>query len=344
MAEEAQNTNPATATTTPPPPPQASAGAEDSAIESILGINQKSTRDKTGLDVLIERSKETYEKLPMLEVIFDRYVRSISTSLRSLTADNVNVSLVSIKSIRFEDYINSVPMPAIMVIFQAVEWENLGLVTIDSNLTYALIDILLGGARNGKRVSLVDGRPFTLIEQEIVKNTTKVMLDDLSSAFNIVAPVSFRFERLENNPRFATITRPSNAVIMASVKINMNDSGGVAEFVLPYTTIEPVKELLLQMFAGEAIGNDDSWKITLSDEVKQSEVKISAELGKKNISLKELSSLKVGSTLILDKDREEPIKLTYRDIPIFMGKIGSFRKNYAVNISQKFERDIKNIF
>lgn len=325
--------------------PESSPAKEEEVLDSILGMNKAaSKKDKTGLDVLVERSKEAYEKLPMLEVVFDRYVRSMSTSLRSLTAENITVNLNNIKSIRFEDYINSVPVPSIIVIFQAVEWENLGLVVIDSNLVYSLIDILLGGARNNKRSNLTEGRPFTVIEQEVVKNTVKVLLDDLSSAFNIVAPVSFRFERLENNPRFATITRPSNAVIMTSIRINMNDIGGTAEFVLPYTTIEPVKELLLQMFAGETIGNDETWKLTLSDEVKQSSVKLDAELGTRKISMKELSSLKVGSTLILDKDKDEQIKVCYKDIPIFKGKIGSFRKSYAVNIEQKFERDIRNIF
>lgn len=81
----------------------------------------------------------------MLEIVFDRLVRLMTTSLRNFTSDNVEVSLDTISSIRFSDYLNSIPLPAILAVFRAEELDNYGLLTVDSNLIYSIVDVLLGG-------------------------------------------------------------------------------------------------------------------------------------------------------------------------------------------------------
>jgi flagellar motor switch protein FliM len=216
-------------------------------IDSLLGFGGGEGSAKSGIHALLDKALLSYERLPMLEIVFDRFVRTLSTSLRNFTSDNVEVSIDSITSMRFEDYLNSVPLPALLCIFQAVEWENFGIITIYSNLTYSMVDVLLGGGRTNRPVK-IEGRPFTTIEQDIIKSLTSVMLDDMSTSFNPLTPITFRYERLESNPRFASITRPSNAVILITLRVDMEDRGGKAEILLPYVTLDPVKELLVQLF------------------------------------------------------------------------------------------------
>ena len=111
----------------------------------------------------------------MLEIVFDRLVRLMTTSLRNFTSDNVEVSLDNISSIRFGDYLNSIPLPAILAVFRAEELDNYGLLTVDSNLIYSIVDVLLGG-RRGTAAMRIEGRPYTTIERMLVQRMVEVVL------------------------------------------------------------------------------------------------------------------------------------------------------------------------
>jgi len=332
MPEQEQN-KPAE---TQAPPPEQQSGAEgakalsQNEIDNLLGIG--SSEKKNGLQALLDKSTLSYERLPMLEVVMDRYVRMLSTSLRNYTSENVDVSIDSITSMRFEDYINTVPSPALLTVFQAVEWENFGLINIDSSFTYSMVDVLLGGGHAGRPLR-VEGRPYTTIEQDIAKNVIGLMLDDLSSAFNALTPATFRFERLESNPRFATITRPINPVILTSLKIEMDDRGGKVEIIIPYATIEPIKELLVQLFTGEKFGRDSIWESHLSKEVTSTMIEVEAVLDDKLLSLGDLASLKVGSTIMMNNSPNGDIQMRCRGIPMMSGRMGCVGNNIAVRVN-----------
>ena len=173
----------------------------------------------------------SYERLPMLEIVFDRLVRLMTTSLRNFTSDNVEVSLDRITSVRFGDYLNSIPLPAILGVFKAEEWDNFGLITVNSSLIYSIIDVLLGG-RRGQTAIRIEGRPYTTIETNLVKRMIEVVLADAELAFKPLSPVKFNIDRLETNPRFAAISRPANAAILVRLRIDMEDRGGNVELLL----------------------------------------------------------------------------------------------------------------
>src|SRR6266403_2422522 len=218
-------------------------------IDNLLGftVGDVNLDDHSGIRAIIDSAMVSYERLPMLEIVFDRLVRLMSTSLRNFTSDNVEVSLDQITSVRFGDYLNSIPLPAMLTVFKAEEWDNSGLMTIDSAMIYSIVDVLLGG-RRGTAAMRIEGRPYTTIERNLVERMVSVVLADLSAAFEPLSPVNFRFERLETNPRFATIARPANAAVLARMRVDMEDRGGRLELLLPYATLAPVRELLLQMF------------------------------------------------------------------------------------------------
>jgi flagellar motor switch protein FliM len=308
-------------------------------IDSLLGFGDGDGggRDSSGIRAIIDSALVSYERLPMLEVVFDRLVRLMTTSLRNFTSDNVEVSIDNITSIRFGDYLNSIPLPAMLSVFRADEWDNYGLCTIDSALIYSIVDVLLGG-RRGTAAMRIEGRPYTTIERNLVERMVSVVLSDLSSAFDPLSPVNFRFERLETNPRFATIARPANAAVLARMRVDMEDRGGRLELLLPYATLEPVRELLLQMFMGEKFGRDSIWEAHLAGELWNTNVPLQAVLDTFEYSLRDVINWQVGTRIPLNATPQSDIALLCGDVPMFSGRMGRKGGNIAVRIGEKVER------
>jgi flagellar motor switch protein FliM len=311
-------------------------------IDSLLGFDDVSERpgERSGIEAMLNSTQVSYERLPMLEVVFDRMVRLLSTSLRNFTSDTVEVSLDSILSLRFGDYLNSIPLPAILNVIKAEEWDNYGLIVVDSSLIYSIVDVLLGG-RRGTAAMRVEGRPYTTIERGLVERMVEVMLADLNTAFEPLSPVTFRFERLETNPRFATITRPSNGAIVARLRIDMEDRGGHVELMLPFATLEPVRELLLQMFMGEKFGRDAMWESHLAEELWQTEIELVAVMDQQAARLKELFDLKVGSRLMFQATPESLVEMRCGGLPMFTGKMGRNGQRIAIRIEDPLDRQKK---
>ena len=300
-------------------------------IDSLLGFDEEmeDAGERSGIQAILNSALVSYERLPMLEVVFDRLVRLMSTSLRNFTSDNVEVSLDNIASIRFGDYLNSIPLPAMLSVIKAEEWDNFGLITVDSSLIYSIVDVLLDG-RRGTAAMRIEGRPYTTIERSLVERMIQVMLGDLSAAFEPLSPVTFRFDRLETNPRFATISRPSNAAIVARLRIDMEDRGGRLELLLPYATLEPVRELLLQMFMGEKFGRDSIWETHLAEELWMTEIELTAVMDEQTMRLKDVFDLRVGSRIMFNANPDSPVEMRCGDIPMYTGKMG--RKGDRVSI------------
>src|SRR5258705_3460279 len=269
-------------------------------IDSLLGfdLSDEETQDKSGIRAIINSALVSYERLPMLEIVFDRLVRLMTTSLRNFTSDNVEVSLDSIPSIRFGDYLNSIPLPAILAVFHASELDNYGLFTVDSNLIYSIVDVLLGG-RRGSSAMRIEGRPYTTIERTLVQRMIEVIMQDMRAAFEPLAPVNFTLDRLETNPRFAAIARPANAAILVKLRIDMEDRGGRTELLLPYATLEPIRKLLLQQFMGEKFGRDSIWETHFATELWSTRIDIEAILDEQSMPLNQVMNLEVGQTMML---------------------------------------------
>jgi flagellar motor switch protein FliM len=308
-------------------------------IDSLLGfsLSDVALNDNSGIRAIIDSAMVSYERLPMLEIVFDRLVRLMTTSLRNFTSDNVEVSLDRITSVRFGDYLNSIPLPAILAVFKAEEWENFGLATVNSNLIYSIIDVLLGG-RRGQGAVRVEGRPYTTIESNLVKRMIEVVLADAELAFKPLSPVRFNIDRLETNPRFAAISRPANAAILVRLRIDMEDRGGNIELLLPYATIEPIRDVLLQMFMGEKFGRDPIWEGHLATEIGQAEVEVEAVLYEASLPLRRMLSLDVGDTLMLDLKPDAMVSLRCGQVALTEGRMGRVGDRVAVRVAKQLRK------
>jgi flagellar motor switch protein FliM len=322
---------------------EATVGAQRSAerilnqdeIDGLLGfsVSDVAMNDNSGIRAIIDSAMVSYERLPMLEIVFDRLVRLLTTSLRNFTSDNVEVSLDRITSVRFGDYLNSIPLPAILAVFKAEEWENFGLFTINSSLIYSIIDVLLGGRRGASAIR-IEGRPYTTIETSLVKRMIEVILADAELAFRPLSPVKFNIDRLETNPRFAAITRPANAAILVRLRIDMEDRGGTAELLLPYATIEPIRGVLLQMFMGEKFGRDQIWEEHLATEIGQAEASVDAVLYEAKLPLRQMMKLQVGDTLPLEIRSDALVTVRCGDVVLTEGRMGRVADRVAVRVAK----------
>src|SRR5579884_629501 len=276
-------------------------------IDSLLGFSlaDVTLNDNSGIRAIIDSAIVSYERLPMLEIVFDRMVRLMTTSLRNFTSDNVEVSLDRITSVRFGDYLNSIPLPAILAVFKAEEWDNFGLVTVDSSLIYSIIDVVLA---------------------------------DAELAFKPLSPVKFNIDRLETNPRFAAITRSANAAILVRLRIDMEDRGGNLELLLPYATIEPIRTVLLQMFMGEKFGRDPIWEGHLATEIMQATVSVDAVLYEAMLPLRRMMALNVGDTLMLEVKPDTMVTLRCGDVALTEGRMGRVGDRIAVRVGRPLRK------
>ena len=304
-------------------------------IDSLLGFdpNAGGNVELSGVQALINSALVSYERLPMLEIVFDRLVRLATTSLRNFTSDNVEVSMDSISSVRFGDYLNSIPLPAILSVIKAEEWDNFGLLTVDSNLIYSMIDVLLGGRRVGGNIR-VEGRPYTTIEMALARRMIEVILDDTHKAFEPLTPVHFKVERLETNPRFAAISRPANAAILIELRIEMDDRGGKIEILLPYATIEPIREQLLQMYMGEKFGRDPIWEGHLATEIFAADVQLEAVLHEVDLPLSRVLGMQPGDTVMFDRAPSDPVKLRCGEVELTEAIMGHIGNNVSVRVAR----------
>ncbi|WP_375195245.1 flagellar motor switch protein FliM [Sphingobium sp.] len=329
-----------------PDPPKMTPGDGDTfdqaGIDALFGFADAGPQQpKSGLKAVIESNVISYERLPMLEVVCERMVRTFATSMRNLTSDAIDVSLEEITSTRFGEFMNHVALPAMFGVFKVREWENFGVITVDSGLIYAVVDALLGG-RRGNAPMRVEGRAFTTIETQLVWKMIELALEELSASFEAVEPVTMELERIEASPRFAAIAGPSNITAVATFRVDMEGRGGKFSVLLPYATLEPVRAKLLQRFMGEKLGRDRMWETHMASELMDTAVTVDVVLGEKQMPLREVTSLKVGQTIALNRSPDDALQVQCGGMPLGQAHIGQRSQNIAIrmatDISKGFSR------
>ena len=274
----------------------------------------------------------------MLEVVFDRLVRLMTTSLRNFTSDNVEVCLDNISSIRFGDYLNSIPLPAMLAVFKAEEWDNYGLLTVDCALIYSIVDVLLGG-RRGTAAMRIEGRPYTTIERNLVERMVDVVLADLNAAFEPAVAGAFHVRPPRDQPalrhhRAAGQRRHRSSSCASTWKT----AAGGSSCCLPYATLEPIRELLLQMFMGEKFGRDSIWESHLASELWSTDVSIQAVLDEQRMTLQDVLNFKVGTRLMLNATPESEVQLRCGERAMFAGRMGRRGNHVSICVDRGLKK------
>lgn len=304
-------------------------------------LRAKNVEPVTGLETILNSSKVSYERLPMLEIVLDRFIKMLSSNLRNFFGETVDVSIDQIISTRFGNYMDSIEDLRMLGVFKAPEWEdNTALLVADHDLIYTVIDTLLGGRKLVSENSSQQ-RTYTSIERNIVRKLFRLILDDLGKAFSPLCEVNFILDRLETTPNFALIVRPVNVAIKTSIRLDMDGRHGIFEFIIPYSTIEPVRDVLLQGFLGEKFGQDSMWEKHLTKELWGTRVPIEGVLDRLSVSLDEVLKWEKGTQIILDAKPDSSVELKCGDLPIGIGKLGSRNGRIAIQVEKSFIQEKK---
>lgn len=308
-----------------------------SEIDDLFGISMDDEDDLTGLEALVNNAIVRHKRLPTLEACIERMVRSLTNSMRKFTVGNVELSLADSTSIRFGNYIDSIPLPTLISIYKVTEWGSYGLITIDSPMIYSIIDVLLGG-RSASKSLAIEGRSFTKIEAMLIERMIDLILDEMTTAFKPLSEVHFQHERLESTPSRAMIVHPSDKAVLFKIDIDMDNQGGCVEILLPYATLEPLSSVLNQMFQGDKSAQASIWETHLADETLLAETELEVLLGEQMVPLKTIMELEVGETLQLSSKPDDFMVLRCGDTPLMQGKVGRVGDKMAIVVDTWFSQ------
>ncbi|MET3824900.1 MULTISPECIES: flagellar motor switch protein FliM [Sphingomonas] len=312
---------------------------DQAGIDALFGGSAPVAK-KSGLKAVIESNVISHERLPMLEVACEHMVRTFASSMRNLTSDAIDVSLDELTSIRFGEFMGRLAMPAMIGVFNVPEWDNYGVITVESSLIYAVVDALLGGRRGGAPMR-IEGRAFTTIETTLVSKMLELALADLATAFEPIAPISMVLERIETSPRFAAIAGPTNIAAVATFRVDMEGRGGKFSILLPYATMEPVREKLLQRFMGQKVGRGNIWEAHMAAELRKTDVSIDVVLGERTLRLEEIRDFAVGQTIGLHASPDDALEIQCGGVTLGRAQIGQRCNNIAVRMVADIFKDIK---
>ena len=313
-----------------PQPPRAELSSEE--ISALL--ENRPAEPLGGIKAYIERvaqDAQASNRMPMLEIILDRFVRSVNTTMRNFTSENVDISMDNVTTQRYDEFLTALSVPTMIAMLRSQKWSNYALVVVEAPLTYAVVDVLLGG-RHGGDLRGLEGRSFTTIERRMIERVVRTLVADLTAAFSAIGDPSFAFDRLETNPKFVMLARPETPTTVATFRFYMEDRGGKFMVALPANLLYPVKDQLAQPFLGESSDNDASWKQTLGDQVGAAPVRVDAVIDKLTISLDEVLAWRPGSRLVLNATPASPVELRADSLTIAHGEMGRVGSRVAVRI------------
>ena len=300
---------------------------KDEAPEEVSGVV---TYDLTSQEKIIRG------RLPSLDIINQMFCRLFKNTFSTLMRKSVNVSTVSTDTIKFGDFLRSLPVPSSMHIFRMEPLRGHGLIIVESKVVYAVVDTFFGGS--GVEARITD-RDFSAIEIRMTKTVILSVLQDLEEAWRPVHTVTTSFVRSEGNPQFAAIVPPTDIVLVILFEIEMENMTGTLTICLPYEAIEPVIPKLKAQFQSEKLEVDHVWVRRLRGELLSTEIEIITELGTTEITPEDLMGFKVGDTLILGNDVTDPLILKVEGNPKFKGFPGVSRGNKAIQITEVIKRE-----
>lgn len=272
-------------------------------------------------------------RMPTLEMINERFARYTRISMFNLLRRTADVAVGGVQVIKFGEYVHSLYVPTSLNMVRIKPLRGTALFILDAKLVFKLVDNFFGG--DGRHVK-IEGREFTPTENRVVQLVLQQAFKDMEEAWKAVLPVKFEYISSEVNPALANIVGPSEVVIVNSFHIELDGGGGDLHLTLPYSLIEPLREVLDSGVQSDVGDQDERWMASLRDEIMGANVRLRCKLLDRKIKLSDLSKLKAGD--VLQVEMPEHVTVFANDVPTYFGKLGASRGNYAVKITEKVQR------
>ncbi|MCG9722278.1 flagellar motor switch protein FliM [Shewanella sp. Isolate7] len=273
-------------------------------------------------------------RMPTLEIVNERFARHLRISMFNMMRRAAEVSINGVQMLKFGEYVHTLFVPTSLNMVRFSPLKGTALITMEARLVFILVDNFFGG--DGRFHAKIEGREFTPTERRIVQLLLKIIFEDYKEAWAPVMDVEFDYLDSEVNPAMANIVSPTEVVVVSSFHIEVDGGGGDFHITMPYSMIEPIRELLDAGVQSDTQDTDMRWSQALKDEIMDVEVGIDATIVEKEISLKDVMGFKAGD--IIPVEMPEYIVLRVEDLPTYRCKLGRSRENLALNIREKIPR------
>lgn len=269
-------------------------------------------------------------RMPTLEIIHDRFTRLFRVSLSAALRKISNLSVNQSGPVKFGEFMNSLPLPSCLNIIRMEPLRGNAVFVIESKLLYALIDSFFGGS--DAPYTKIEGKDFTQIDIKIAQKIVSLAMDALEESWSPVHKLNLQYVRTEINPQFVTIVPPSDVVIATTFDVELEKVSGTIKIVLPYSTLEPIRNKLSTGFQSEALEVDHLWINRIKAKIVETEVDVSVALGRASMSISDLAELEAGDIIQLEQDATQPLYVEIEGVRKYICQPGVLKGSKAVKL------------
>ncbi|WP_341501691.1 flagellar motor switch protein FliM [Gallaecimonas sp. GXIMD4217] len=273
-------------------------------------------------------------RMPTLEIVNERFARHMRISLFNMMRRAAEVSINGVQTLKFGEYVHSLFVPTSLNMVRFRPLKGTALITLEARLVFILVDNFFGG--DGRYHAKIEGREFTPTERRIIQMLLKLVFEDYKEAWAPVMDVEFEYLDSEVNPAMANIVSPTEVIVVSSFHIELDGGGGDFHIAMPYSMLEPIRELLDAGVQSDKSDTDHRWSKALRDEIMDVPVELSAKLLEVDLPLDRLMELKAGD--IIPVEMPEHLTVFVEDLPTFRAQMGRSNDNVALRISEKLKR------
>lgn len=272
-------------------------------------------------------------RLPTLEMINERFARYFRTSLFNMLRRSADIAVSGVQMLKFSEFVHSLFVPTSLNLVKVNPLRGKGLCVLDPKLVFSVVDTFFGGS--GRFHTKIEGREFTPTENRVIRMLLNVAFKDLHEAWKPVLPIQFEYVSSEVNPQFANIVSPSEVVVVTSFHLDLENGGGDMYITLPYSMVEPIRELLDAGVQSDRGEKDERWEESLREEMMSAKVELASTLTQFDMTLRQIAHLKVVD--ILPLEIPELVEVKAEDMPVFRGQLGVSDGSYAVKVTEWIE-------
>ncbi|MBC3880310.1 flagellar motor switch protein FliM [Undibacterium sp. LX40W] len=278
-------------------------------------------------------------RMPTLEIINERFARLLRIGLFNFLRRSAEVSVGTVKVSKYSEFIRNLVVPTNLNLTHMKPLRGTSLIVLDPGLVFLLVDNLFGG--DGRFHTRVEGRDFTQTEQRIIQRILEIIYETYAKSWEPVYPVQFEYIRSEMNTQFANIATPNEVVVSTTFTIELGPVSGEMHMCMPYSMIEPIRDLLTSSLQGETLEIDKRWVRLMTQQIQIAEVELVADLGQTRITLGDILNMKVGDVIPLQVP--EIVSAKVDGTPVMECKYGVFNGQYALRVEKLLGSSVNEI-
>jgi flagellar motor switch protein FliM len=307
----------------------------DALLQGITGESQKLEQEEVPTGAVRDYDIASQERIvrgrmPTMEIINERFARNLRVGLFNLVRKSPEISIGGIKVQKYSAFLREIVVPTNFNIVSVRPLRGSGLIVCDPNVVFAVIDALFGGV--GKFHTRIEGRDFSPTEQRVITRLLDVIIAEYRKAWHGIYPLELEYQRSDMQPQFANIATPGEIVVATSFTLEIGDTSGTVHFCIPYSTLEPIRDVLYSTVQGDSSEPDRRWVNLLKQQIQAAEVELVAELATARATVEQLLSFKPGDFVELDLN--PVIQAKVDGVPVCDCHYGTSNGHYAIKIDQ----------